>query len=81
LILPFKKQTRRLRNLIDKGGDAGVDLASRCRQASYDVCHKDKFTLKKLDGNILLMGKQVPRAKPMPKTEEGLQLTDNLKAA
>ena len=81
LILPFKKQTKRVSNLIDKGGDAGVDLAGRCRQAQYDISHKDRLTLKKLDGNILMMGKQIPRTDPIPKPDEHLQLTDNLKAA
>lgn len=47
----------------------------------YDIYNKDKFTLKQLSRSTTAMAKQIPRTDPIPANEEGLKMTDNLKAA
>lgn len=53
--MPFKNQSKRIADLIAKGGDSFFDLEGRCQQTTYDVSKADKVCMKTLGGGQILI--------------------------
>lgn len=58
--LPFGKQIDRHAELIQKGGDATIDLKGRT-PFEHDTSNKELFTMPRLSNGVPIMAKVCPR--------------------
>lgn len=80
--LAFAKQIERHQDLIQKAGDASIDLKGRT-PFEHNTFNKDYFTMPRLSNGVPIMAKVCPREgrQDIYKKDVAPDTADNLKAA